>query len=694
MNWSGFFMALYLAIGSLVAIGMLFSRILVGRIPDLYPMGATIASLTEGQRARIGRTRMLALTLLSDLPNVVTWPASYLAFRRRRNLRRIIILRIRWPLDVIESVWLLLISALIAILIQVSGSDLYLRIACYAIIVATIFIPARWIINGDNLRREMRRTLRSPIAQFSLIAATNFIALSIAAAVLLQVSARSPFRWESVWPEARQIWAFGSLLAILRARPTGATEIVVAGAGLAVYALLLSQLITPWRFRRTGGDRIEISTRLLLINDNDGAKHWLKSVRTDDPKLLPDLVKAEGMLALRTGDFSLALQRAQVMASLRRLPAWPEDKNDGRRILAKWAEFFIRVDYGELFSRVVSYLIGDGISDPCLATIVPTLVFFEIGEERHGRMARWMEQGMEQERHQAEAAENLNANLETFTHELSAGMTDPPYTLTLAMIEAWRNQSREAAARLLRMPRTRRVPNRVVKRILAGHVIVEAVVQEGNLSQIRKAWVEDILGLLNEAQEWSIEEFPLWLREWVQDDIKQHLRGRFFWEDKEIASALQELDRFLAGRSDITEVISKTPHPADFTYRKGTADITRALTAVSLRDPPSTNPNECRIFDGPVKAHTPDPLPGPRLRTAGHNVPYHAFLYCVRCGRRGRHRDIYVWIHKDAPKSIIATEGRAFLEETLSRGKTPPRIIIDSSGKNVGSHFSSAVGHS
>jgi hypothetical protein len=494
MNWSGFFIALYLAVGILVTILILFSGILIGRIPDLYPMGATLVALFEGQRARIGRTRMLALRLLSILPNIVTCPASYLAFRRSRNVKRIVILRLRWPLDVIEGIWLLLISALVAILVQASGSDLYLRIACYAIIIATIFIPARWIINGENLRREMRRTLRSPIAQFSLIAVTNFIALSIAAAVLLQVPARSPFRWGSVWPEALQIWTFGSLLAILRARPTGATEIVVAGAGLAIYAFLLSQLITPWRFRRTGGDRIEISTRLLLIDDNDRAKHWLKSVPTDDPKLLPDLVRAEGMLALKTGDFSLALQRAQVMASLRRLPAWPEDKNDGRRILAKWAEFFIRVDYGELFSRVVIYLIRDGVSDPCLATIVPTLVFFEIGEERIGRMAKRIEQGMELERHQAEAAGNLNANLETFTHELSAGMTDPPYTLTLAMIEAWRNQSREAAARLLKMPRTRRVPNRVVKRILAGHVIVEAVVQEGNLSQIRKAWVEDILG--------------------------------------------------------------------------------------------------------------------------------------------------------------------------------------------------------
>src|ERR1035441_9862462 len=67
------------------------------------------------------------------------------------------------------------------------------------------------------------------------------------------------------------------------------------------------------------------------------------------------------------------------MASLRRSPDSSASRDDGRRILAEWAEFFMRVDNGNLYGRILRYLITDKISDSCMATAVPATLMFESG---------------------------------------------------------------------------------------------------------------------------------------------------------------------------------------------------------------------------------------------------------------------------------------------------------------------------
>ena len=597
MNWPGFVVALYLTIGSLGALGGLVLVLVAGRAAGLSPDTAVLASLKAGQRERIGRTRDLVCEFLRVIPWVAAWLVVYLAFRRRRDLQKVVDLRLRWPLDVIESVWLSVFSVVIVICVEVSGNDFNLRAACYAVVVATIAIPARWVIDGFNLRKELRTTLHNPIIQFTLITVTNFIALSLAASVLLQVSAHSPFRWKSVLREAGQIWGFGSLITILRAHPTGTAEILVAGAGLAVYVMLISQLFNPLGFRRTDDDQIEIAIRLLLTSDYDGAERRLQVVRANGPKLLPELVKAEGMLAMNTGDFALALQRAQAMAALSRLPTSPEDKDDGRRILAEWAEFFIRVDHGELHYRVVSYLIEDGIGDPCLATAVPALLFFKMSSAGGGKMTAWVGRQAEYFHHIAEEEGKPDSVFAPFASgrarlaQLPAGMTDPPYPLALATFETLSKKLSEAAERLLAMQRIRRLPERIVKRIVAGHVVVEDANQQGDFDRLRMVAVQDIVGLLNEAQNWRVTTLPTWLRVWLQDDIDQRLREVRFWGGKEIEPALQELHRFLVGASNETALKASASTVADLTNGKRPLDVTRALRAVLLRrSAPSRKP--------------------------------------------------------------------------------------------------------
>src|SRR5258708_8589078 len=107
------------------------------------------------------------------------------------------------------------------------------------------------------------------------------------------------------------------------------------------------------------------------------------------------VVRGQGVLGIKAGEFGLAVERAQAVASLlrqRTLPISPENRDDKRWMLAYWAEFFIRADYGELHARVVDYLIADGISDPCLAAVVPALLFFGRRESGNGRLALCMRQ--------------------------------------------------------------------------------------------------------------------------------------------------------------------------------------------------------------------------------------------------------------------------------------------------------------
>ena len=676
MNWSGLFMALFLAAGCLSALTAVFFRIMAGRLAGINPMGATLTSLMAGRRERIGWIKNLTNTVLEVVPYVVTWPAMYIAFRGRRSTKKVVELRLQWPLDLIVSAWLLAFSVLVAFLVGASGVDWPLQAACYSIVAATIAIPAHWVIDGSNLREELRRTVHNPMAQFLFISAANFVALSIGATVLVRTMSHSAFKWASVWPEALQILRFGHLSAIWQARPTRIPEILLAGAALAAYALLIGQLSKPWLFRRSDDDRIDIALRLLLADDGDGAERWLDSVQSNNPEI-PTLVRVHGMLAIKTGQFGLALQHAKAIASLRRqrmLPIPPEDDDDGRRVLAEWAEFFIRADYGELHSRVVDYLITDGISDPCLATVVPALLSFDISKQRIGTLGAWLMRQSEQARRLAEATGKPDARLEALAHETAkppefpSAITDPPYPLALGMREGLMRQLPEAAVRLLAMRRSRQAPVRIVKRILSGHLIVEAAVQSGHRSRSREAATQEVLGLFDEVQNWPLATIPWWLREWLQDETTQWLELMRLMHQKRMIPALQELHAYLVRPRNANEFKAKAIAAANSAGRESAVNVARTLKTISSRRPESSmDPDEPRIIDGPDATRSPV------------SATHYVFRYCVK--RKWRHHDIYVYIDKGAPKYMINTAGQAALEATLSQGETPGRIFISSSGK-------------
>jgi hypothetical protein len=271
VSWSGWVMAGYLLIGAADCFESLIFRSAFGLFGGFIPMANTMVGMRAGRRERIGRLRDALLMVLEVLPTIVTWPVLHLAFRRRWDVKTVVKLRLRLPLEVIQGVWLSLLSVIVAVLVELTSSNVFIRAASYAIIAATIIIPGRWVIDGASLQQELRTTLRNPIIQFAIVAIANFIALSIAASVLLQVTAGSGFRWEAIWTEALQVWKLGHLSAVWKARPKRVAQIAVAIGALAAYALLISQLSRPWLFARKDSDRIEISIRLLLGEDIDDA---------------------------------------------------------------------------------------------------------------------------------------------------------------------------------------------------------------------------------------------------------------------------------------------------------------------------------------------------------------------------------------------------------------------------------------
>ncbi len=503
-TWSGLIVVPYLAVGTfdaagVLAVGLISTRAL-SRLP--HPAAPMFADMTAAKRhKKLGRIQGFVDTLLKWPAVVIAWPLVHRELRGRQNVKAIADLRIRRPLVVTESVWTLCFVVLLTLLVRVSGHHWYLRFACYVVIAAILAGQARFVINGDNLRQELRRTVGSPVAQFALIALANFAALTVAAFVLLRWPAGSPFHWRSLWLESRQILSFSHVGAVFGARHTGATTVFVATAGVAVYASLLGQFLHPLQFLRSDNDRLEVVRRLLLAGDSENADRWLKDVGRGDRQLA--VLHAEGMLGIKSQDFNLALQRARGAAVVRRLTTSPEDEDDARWILGEWAQ---QLRDGEACSDVVGYLVASGTGDPCLAAVIDEM----------------LERGVPQ-----------------LADALEAHLTDRTYPLSLSAIAKSREDWTGAKERL-RSAVPRQEAGRLVKRMLLSYATVLAL-QADDRRKMRDAAAEDSRELVREAQSWHIEQFPLWLREWLAREIDARARHRVVSGDEQTAKALREL---------------------------------------------------------------------------------------------------------------------------------------------------------
>ena len=103
MHWWGYLVAGYLVIGALGLIGGLFFVVVAGRAPGPSPVAVTFAALVAGQRKRIGRLRNLICNFLRAVPWIITWPVRRLFFRRTRSVKDLVSLRLRWPIEVVQT---------------------------------------------------------------------------------------------------------------------------------------------------------------------------------------------------------------------------------------------------------------------------------------------------------------------------------------------------------------------------------------------------------------------------------------------------------------------------------------------------------------------------------------------------------------------------------------------------------------
>jgi hypothetical protein len=624
VGWDGYLLAVFLGIGCFETAGRLLVRLAPGAVARLLPIGPMGAALVAARRTNVlAASRDTVSALLQVVPYPITWPIHSLAFRGRRDVGGITRLRIRWPLDVLESCWLAVFAASLTALAASDGVNFYIRAAAYAEIAGAVAIPCRWLINGTSLREEVRRTVRNPLVLFAVITAANFLATTAAAFTLLQLSPHTASYWDSLLAEARQLWGFSHFTAIWHARPDRPSQIVVAIAGLSNYALLVSQLYRPWQFRKTDSDRADLAVRLLLIDDCEGAKRLLGQVRAKSHQLPPEALRAEGLLAIKARDFPVALRYANIAASLHGPPVVPESSDDGLQVLGEWSEFFIRADYGAAHSATLSYLAEAGISDACLATLINALVLYpNLGENsaRNGKFALWVERSMTRAARTAEAAGKNKTDFQNFSRmrtplPVPAGITDPPFPLALSTLEGLTGQLRESAIRLLLKSRPRQLPERVVYRIVAGHTALQAA-DEKDFAKFRDLMRMESFGLLVEAQKWPIEKMPLWLREWVQEDIRGRLRGARI-VGKKTRKALLELDRTLTPSDSSHEFRIDPDFMKEISKDKYYKDVTSLLRSVATQYPVSVGRMHLPTNASKKPVHRRNP--SSRKQTKGRN---------------------------------------------------------------------------
>lgn len=529
----------YLAVGVISAvIGLavvLTPRFLQTRA-FLRPIGGWIADFQPDlPETTLDRIRRWVVPVLGSLPDIAEWPVVYLATwgvvdwsaigdltdesALPFNSRAAWALRVRVPLALMQSACLLLVAALVAVLVWVSGHYWYLRFAAYVVIVAVLADQLRFAINPIDLRKELRRTLGKPLLFFALIALAYLAALSIAAYVLVGWHAGVAFRWDALFLEAVQIYRHGQWTSIWQSVGGGATAVLIAAASAAVVAGLVRQVPMVWRGQRADDDRVDLAIKLLLAGRVDDAKRWLYSaptVRDRDKDPPADANTALGMLELydaldpaksngepkspswgqesgseksvraesASRHFNKALEYAKGPTRIRREKAGaPDFADDSMVLLLHWAAHY-RDD--QLYARVVNYLLEAQLSDPALACA-------SMGVPRA-----------------TQAGACCPARITTASHPL-----------TVAAFEARAHRWRQMTEILKTKPLTPEAE--AVNGTLSAyaHVVLAA---NDNDSVLRRVAAADTLLRLCQVERWPIDRFPMWLTSWLSYDIAERLR--------------------------------------------------------------------------------------------------------------------------------------------------------------------------
>ena len=502
--WSGFIVVPYLAVGIYFAARHLAIKFLVPKsvLLDIpHPDMPDMVRMREVAHERGARDWLDGL--FSAAFQVIVWPVRFRATHRDPSMRGAIDASLRRSYVVRENVWLLFTSTSIALLVGVSGHHWYLRLATYAVIVAILSYLLWGIIQPRVLRLNLCRTVPNPYLQFGLIALSDFVALTVAASILLRWPPNTTFQWNTLWLEARQILGFGHVLEIWRNRSSGIVVILIAVTGLAVYGLL-GELRKPWLFRRTDSDRADIAVKLLTVGDYCGAEKWLNSFEGDEAGSI-DRLWAQALGAIYAGRPEEALSCAQAVAAVNRaIAGTPHDDDDGRCLLLEWTDFESEINGCGLFD----FLIESGISDACLSLQIATLM--TRGYPKRG-------------------------------DALPVNIPDRRYPLTTAAFRAVSGNYLEAVPLLEAAPMTN-IESMIAKYLISEPLAIASAMAADPMRGFLAA-MEASQTLLRESQYWPIESIPLWLRNDLIGDIDQRLET-FGSED---FAALTELRRALGG---------------------------------------------------------------------------------------------------------------------------------------------------
>lgn len=468
----------------------------------------------EAAEARqLGAARRWVSGPLASLAVLTTWPTWFRAALSVEDPQSLAALELSPAYFLQQAVWQLLFAGLVLLARKVSGDGWPVRLGAYAVVVSMLAYLVYGLVNQAGIHALLRRTIVSPVitgVAVAFVAACNFAALTIAAYVLLKWPAGASFEWPALTSEAAQLLKLSHLESLWGARSEGATVLLVGVASLAVYVLLISRVVTIWLNRKEDRDKVAIAVKLVQAGRATEAERWLGTQQTS-PGTDPTIEFATGLVAIANGDFPKALRFGK---------AWrdpqvsetdsPDDGNEAKWALARMALPLLQAGQTDLYLQVLTYLIANRISDPCLGTI-----------------AAWTQP------EQVRIIESLLSKDPSLSF---------PLTRTILAVQA---SSWAEAAEHLDLCRSRARGALPMRQWLSAYLAVQQASGEASetyIEVVRRSFAR-LKATADKA--WQPRELPLWLKQWLVDWLEESRKPMRILGEHELERWLSEMSRRL-----------------------------------------------------------------------------------------------------------------------------------------------------
>jgi hypothetical protein len=337
---------------------------------DLWDQMSRFQAAVEARP--LGAARRWVSAPLPSLVVLTTWPAHVRAGVVVENVQSLAALQLSPAYFLQEAVCQLGFASLVLLARAVSGEGWPVRLGAYAVVVSMLAFLVFGLVNQVDIRGLLRQTTAPPVITgfaFALVAACNLAALTIAAYVLLDWPAGASFQWNAITSEGAKLLRLSHLGALWGARSEGVTVLLLGVTSLAVYAVLISRVVSVLLYRKEDRDKVAIALKLVQAGRPAEAERWLAK-QQNSAEIDRTTEFARGLVAIANGDFSKAVGFGKSWRDPQvRDTNSPSDGNEANWALARMSRPLLETGQVDLYLQVLTYLVDNRISDPCLGAI-------------------------------------------------------------------------------------------------------------------------------------------------------------------------------------------------------------------------------------------------------------------------------------------------------------------------------------